>query len=112
VVTVGYLGSLLDAGHPDEDHADLAAVVVLARLLQARGREPVSLIGDQESGVQGAAGRGAVGARIRRPGCADDRHVLAKSHEVLGEDARSHAVTPRVGVQDSVWGSTRPRAWV
>jgi hypothetical protein len=56
--------------------------------------------------------RGAVGARIRRPGCADDRHVLAKSHEVLGEDARSHAVTPRVGVQDSVWRSTRPRAWV
>jgi hypothetical protein len=53
VVTVGDLGSLLDAGHLDEDHAHLAAVVVFARLLQARGLEPVSLIGDHESGVQG-----------------------------------------------------------
>src|SRR6266851_1765241 len=83
-VELGVAGqALFDAGHPDEDHAHLAAVVVVAQLLQARGVEPVSLVDDKELGVQRAAVRGAMGARIRRPGCADNREVLAKGHEIL-----------------------------
>ena len=35
--------ALLDAGHADQDHAELAAVVVVAELFQGCGPEPSAL---------------------------------------------------------------------
>ena len=40
--------ALFDAGHADEDHAELAAVVVVAELLQCGGLEPVGLVDDEQ----------------------------------------------------------------
>jgi hypothetical protein len=36
------------AGHADQDHAEAAAVVVVAKLLQGRGLEPVGLVDDEQ----------------------------------------------------------------
>ena len=40
--------TFFDAGHTDQDHAEAAAVVVVAELLQGRGLEPVGLVDDEQ----------------------------------------------------------------
>jgi hypothetical protein len=45
----------LDAGHSDEDQAELAAVVVVAQLLQGGHLEPVGFVDDEQLGERAAA---------------------------------------------------------
>jgi hypothetical protein len=98
--------ALFDAGHPDQDHAHLAAVVVVAQLLHAQGLEPVSLIDDQELGVRGLPcaaprARGSDGPVVRMTGRCWPR--------ATGSLARTRGVTLRVGVYSSVEVIAIPR---
>ena len=72
-VELGVAGeALLDARHADQDHAELAAVVVVAELSQGGGPEPVGFVDDEQLDEwrQGVGGR--TGARVERVGSADD----------------------------------------
>jgi hypothetical protein len=57
-VELGVAGQALsNAGHPDQDHAQVVSVVVVADLLEPGGLEPVGLVDDQqldEAGVREA----------------------------------------------------------
>jgi hypothetical protein len=64
--------ALLDAGHADQDHAELAAVVVVAELFQGCGPEPVGLVDDEQFDERRQGVGGRAGARVERVWGADD----------------------------------------
>jgi hypothetical protein len=55
---------LLIAGHADQDQAELAAVVVVAQLLQRGHLQPVRLVHDEQLGERGAAVRPVADALV------------------------------------------------
>jgi len=58
-VELGVAGeSFLDAGHPDEDDAEVVSVEVVAYLFEAGGLEAVGVIDDDELGAAAGAGFG------------------------------------------------------
>ena len=87
----------------------LAAVVVVAELLQGRGLEPVSLVDDQELDERRQGVGAGAGARSDGPAVRIDEGP-AQGPEVLVDHPRG--VTLTVGVYSSVCESSRSRAWV
>jgi hypothetical protein len=75
---------LLDAGHADQDHAEVAAVVVVAELLEGGWLEPVCFVDDEQFDEAGAA-MGVIGAvaLIKGIGGPDHREAAAEVAQFL-----------------------------